>query len=229
MSKLIRLALREGPVPHDEPNRVGPEPIGMTAERWPYWEGEPMFHAITLARENIAVELPEHVAAVAVFIRSLALNEAFEPSTNESALVFLTMEDLARGTTTGQDVLGRTLVDEEHRSGVILVDTVDYDFDEVVNFEDEEARPETDLDEDDISFFLGAFLLSQLEGKIDDCSVYGISGPHTYWLQAAESPDGHRMLFHFYEDLVPGLNCGTGMLYVTANKECTEGSAWFQC
>lgn len=77
MSWLIRFGVQQGEVPEDSVDRVGGEPIGLTKKTWPIYNGKPMYHVITLGRENIVRKLPEEVAAVSVFIQNYSDNSAY--------------------------------------------------------------------------------------------------------------------------------------------------------
>jgi hypothetical protein len=58
----------------------------------------------------------------------------------------------------------------------------------------------------------------------------GMSANDVAWPQHGDDlPDGHRVLFWFNENLVPGINLGDmGWMYVTANGDATAGCAWYQ-
>lgn len=222
--KLHRIA-RSGEI-GPGPSRIGGEPIGMTRETWPRFEGAPMVHVATLGREVIVPPLPERVAAVAVFVRSLGQNQAYSPATRETAVVFLDARAVARGTTPAADVLGAPLAQELAAPCGVAVEEVGYDFDEVK----ESTQAESQMSPMDVSYAIAAFVEEQLAGELDGERIGAISGPHTYWCQSDEAPAGHRVLVVVREALVPELNlAGDGYLYVTADTECRSGAAWWQC
>ena len=95
MSKLVRIAVKPGPVPANAVSRVGGEPIGMTRETWPLYEGKPMHHVITVERAAIVPSLPEGVAAVAVFVNDIGNNEAYMPDTAKTKVVMLSARSQA--------------------------------------------------------------------------------------------------------------------------------------
>ena len=226
MSKLTRIAYKAGPVPLKAIHRVGGEPIGISKATWPLFHGKPMVHVLTLGAEAIVVPLPPHVAAVAVFVGSLTENEAFTPDTQESKVVFLSAQDVARGTTSAMDVLGAPMPGEVPPEGTLVMAASTYDF---ASVREPGGQAEADMDEEEISGAITEFMGAQCDEPIDGCPVYALSAPHVAWLQGAEAPDGHSVLFWFDEQLVPGLNCGTGYMYVCSNDDATDGRAWWQC
>ncbi len=227
-SKLNRFATKPGHVSNGEVNRVGGEPIGMTKASWPQYEGKPMYHVLTLSRDLVVPSLPEKVAAVAVFVQSLDDNEAFTSSTEETKVVFLSREDLKRGTTTAQATLGAPLPKKLAEEGKIVAERSGYVFDEIKEVEEEMA--EADMSLGQISSAVCAFMNEQLDSSIDESPVRGLSARHAHWIQGPEEmPEGDRVLFWFSDEMVPGLNCGDGFMYVTAPESCTEGRAWYQC
>jgi hypothetical protein len=185
-------------------SRSGGEPIGEA----PTYKGKPMRHVITLGRELIVPELPAHVEAISVFISDLGDNKAFTPKTDETKVVFQTSKapvvDGGRG---------------------IAVAASEYLFDDVKESDEDEAS----LDADGVSSAIGPYLDEQEQTKIAGAEVLGFSGPHVAFLQGAETPKGQRTLFWFRDALVEGLNCGTGVMYVSADDKCTKGAAWWQC
>ena len=98
MTAIVRFGSKLGDVPAMTVDRVGGEPIGMTKKTWPLRNGKPMHHLVTLSRKSIVPTLPKSVAAVAVFVDDIRMNEAYEPENESSRVVFLTQSDLARGT-----------------------------------------------------------------------------------------------------------------------------------
>jgi hypothetical protein len=226
MSKLYRLASRIGEVPRDAVDRVGGEPIGMTKEMWPLCDGEPMKHVITLGRNLIVHALPKQMAAVAVFINSIDDNEAYAPDTDKTRVVFLTRQDLERGTTSAEEIFGAPLEGDLGAAGTVVMAASEYDYDEVKDLEAETA--EDDGSPEDVSYAVGPYMQEQLDTEIDGLRVNGLSAEHAWWLQYPEGPEDHRVLFWFYDELVPGLNCGGGAMYVTADEGCREALAWWQ-
>lgn len=230
MSVLIRFAAEQKEVGQDVVDRVGGEPIGMTKETWPSYQGNPMHHVITFGRENIVREMPDNVAAVAVFIQNYTHNDAYTPDTKETAVVLLTQSDLARGTTSAESIFGQPLQGEGGIAGVLHFEKIEYKFDDVAEFEEpEDEAPEAELDEEEISSALSVFLFGQHDDSIGDNEVQGFAGDHVYWLQSAVTPDGHRVVFQFYDEVVKDLNCGTGVMYVAVQKAGQGGVAWWQC
>jgi hypothetical protein len=212
-------------------SRAGGDPIGMTAATWPRYDGRPMAHVITVAREHIVVPLPDHVAAIAVFVSDLGENEAYKPGNPHTGVVFLTAADVARGVTPASEILGDE-VEEVGRAVPLAISPTTYDFEEVSG----RPLPDRDGDYDDESMYeeivssaLGDFFQAQERKKVGGKEVRGFSGPHAWFLQGAETPKGHRTIFWFREELVPGLNCGDGMMYVAVDAACTNGTAWWQC
>lgn len=228
MSSFFRFASTKGPIGTSDISRIGGEPLGLTAESWPRSrKGDAMNHIITVSREHIAVPLPTHVAAIAVFTNTINNHEAFEPSTTESKVVFLTKDDLIRGTTTAVKTLGSPLQTANAPETAFLATPGNYDFTKVATLD--EPRSEKELSPDQISSAMGDFFSAEMDTEIGSSPVTGFSAPHVRWLQSAEAPDGQRVLFWFFDSLVPGFNCGDGAMYVTANDQCTEGCAWYQC
>ena len=83
--------------------RVGGEPIGVHADNWPRFNGQPMEHLLTLDLEQmpqLRVGALKHTRAVALFISDAIYNMAFDPYTQETAVIFLSEQDIARGETT---------------------------------------------------------------------------------------------------------------------------------
>lgn len=81
-------------------NRCCGTAIGVSPETWPQKDGRKMEHAITLdlsSTPKLKAQYPAEIAAVAVFVSSLDENEAFEPGTEETAVLLLTDEDLVKG------------------------------------------------------------------------------------------------------------------------------------
>ena len=225
--KLHKIARTSGKVAPTAASRVGGEPIGMTRETWPRFEGEPMVHVVTLARDAIVPRLPERVAAVAVFVRSLGQNKAFSPRTKETAVVFLDAGALARGTTPAADVLGVPLEEDLAAACGVAVEEVWYDFDEVKESTQAESQ------------------MQQLDGRLLRDRTLHRGAAREQARQAAHG--GNLRAAHV---LVPArrgaggtpgavlphrgagpqkLNIGGGNLYVTADAECRSGAAWWQC
>lgn len=229
MSKLVRIAVEPGPVPANAASRVGGEPIGMTRETWPLWEGKPMHHVITLERAAIVPSLPEAIAAVAVFVNDIGNNEAYEPGTPKTKVVMLSAQDLARGETTAAAIFGEAPGYAPAAPGKLVFETADYDFDTIRDPDTVEDGPEDEIDDDQVSYAVSSYFGEQRSGTLGKAEVHGLSAEHVAWCQGAEAPEGQRVLFWFYEALVPGLNCGDGFMYVTASADAKSAAAWWQC
>lgn len=85
-------------------NRTVGAPVGISDEIWPRYKGKKMAHVITVdisAAPEVKAKLPNigkgEIRAIAVFVSSLLENQVFTPGTDESAVVFLTAQDLVRG------------------------------------------------------------------------------------------------------------------------------------
>lgn len=118
---------------------------------------------------------------------------------------------------------------------MLRFDKIEYNFDEVADFEsfdldeDESLGAVEELDEDEISGALSPFLCEQHNKKFGGVESLGFSGDHVFWLQSAETPEGHRVFFQFYDDLLEDLNFGSGVLYVAVEEDGKRGLAWWQC
>ncbi len=229
MSKLVRIAVKPGPVPANAVSRVGGEPIGMTRETWPLYEGKPMHHVITVERAAIVPSLPEGVAAVAVFVNDIGNNEAYMPDTAKTKVVMLSAEDVARGETSLEKVLGAAEGYAPAAPGKVSFEATTYDFDTIRDPDTVEDGPEDELDDDQVSYAVSSYFGEARSGSLGDAEVHGLSAEHVAWCQGAEAPEGQRVLFWFYEALVPGLNCGDGFMYVTASADAKSAAAWWQC
>jgi hypothetical protein len=227
MTAIVRFGTKLGDVPAMTVDRVGGEPIGMTKETWPQSNGRPMHHVVTLSRKSIVPALPKAVAAVALFIDDIRMNEAYEPGNESSRVVFLTKSDLARGTTPAEQFFDDLEEYEPTDAGVIVASASSYEFEAVRNPE-MGSTPEAELDAEEIGSAIGKYMREQRMGEVDGASIEGLSAMHVEWIQAAAAPEGHTVLFWFYEALVPDLNCGDGFMYVSANADCTSGTAWWQ-
>lgn len=103
-------------------DRLGGVPIGVTVDRWPRMTvgtiDEPMNHIVTVSKAHFAEGLPQGAAAVALFVWNPDDNEAFEPDTLGTRVVFLSEAQLAAGETSerpeGYDA-------SREREGVALV------------------------------------------------------------------------------------------------------------
>jgi hypothetical protein len=229
MSTLIRLASKPGLANANQVNRVGGEPIGLTKDMWPLYEGKPMHHVITVEREAIVPPLPEHVAAVALFVNDIGDNEAFTPDTPKTKVLFLTAHDLARGETPANAFFDSLEGYAPAEPGSVVFAKKDYTFADVRNPDSLEDGAEGDLDDDQVSYAITGYMQSERSGTLDGANVHGQSASHVFWCQGAEAPEGQRVLFWFYEGLVPGLNCGDGFFYVSASPDAKASAAWWQC
>jgi hypothetical protein len=200
MATMIRLAYKAGIPQNDVADRVGGAPRGVTNAVWPLFEGKPMVHVVTLSRAHIVPVLPDRVAAVAVFISSLMDNEAWMPDTAHTKVLFLTHEDLKRDAASAVAPTSEPIA-----PGTILTHTREY------------TPGETDLH-------------AAFNEPIGDEKGGGMSANDVAWAQHGDDlPDGHRVLFWFNENLVPGVNLGDmGCMYVTANEDATAACAWYQ-
>ncbi|HQY65042.1 MAG TPA: hypothetical protein PK141_26800 [Polyangiaceae bacterium] len=229
MPTLVRLASKPGLTNTNQVNRVGGEPVGLTKDMWPLYQGRPMHHVVTVERDAVVAPLPEHVAAVAVFVNDVGDNEAFTPDTPRTKVLFLTAQDLARGETPASALFASLEGYSPAEPGSVLFEKKTYSFDEVRNPESLEDGPEDALDDDQVSYAISTYLQSERSGGLDGAVVHGHSALHVYWCQGAEAPEGQRVLFWFYEALVPGLNCGDGFFYVSASPDAKASAAWWQC
>jgi hypothetical protein len=202
----------------------------MTKKTWPLYEGKPMHHVITVGRAAIVPALPKTVAAVAVFVNSIGDNSAATPDTNESKVLFLSAKDLARGTTPAAQVFGGDVNDyAPAEAGSVLISETSYEFEKVRDPAVHDAdKPESELDEEQISLAMDAYIREQGAIPVDGVEPAGFSCEHASWLQSAEAAPRHRILFWFHQDLVRGLNCADGFMYVTADPEASEAAAWWQ-
>ncbi len=83
-----------------EINRILGHPIGVSDSRWPQYQGRKMFHVLTLDLDTtprLKEKFPSDTRAIALFISSLIMNEAFEADSDECTLLALTAADLALG------------------------------------------------------------------------------------------------------------------------------------
>jgi hypothetical protein len=84
----------------DSCGRIGGKPIGITAETYPKFNGEPMEHLLTFdlrLTPLLQTGILEQIRAVSLFVSNSEDNEAYEPHTKESKVVLLSEEDVARG------------------------------------------------------------------------------------------------------------------------------------
>jgi len=80
--------------------RIAGIPIGVTPATWPHFEGTPMQHALTLdlaALPAVRTGQLTNARAVALFVSDFWDNEAFQPHTQESAVIRLSEEDIQQG------------------------------------------------------------------------------------------------------------------------------------
>ncbi|MEM7605054.1 MAG: hypothetical protein AAF411_06825 [Myxococcota bacterium] len=94
------LEAREGDVSADAVDRIGGVPIGVSVKRWPVLAhlSEPMQHIITVDAGHFEDGiLPKGTAAVALFMWNPDENEAFEPATAATQVLFLSKDDLSAG------------------------------------------------------------------------------------------------------------------------------------
>lgn len=180
--------------------RIGGKPIGVTPKTWPKFKRKHMEHLITLDLD----EMPElktgalsNTRAIALFISDRVENEAFEPSTKETAVVVLSQEDIENGE------ISPALRDNQVPARSYKITPV-------------KVPPQVfdDLPEDQEESELG---------KLKDAILFssGYAGGRPSWLQFEEH-EGH-FLFQFDETLAD-VNLGdAGVMYVftdTAFWQC---------
>lgn len=181
-------------------SRIGGKPIGLTPKTWPKFKRKYMEHLITLDLD----EMPElktgrlsDSRAIALFISDKIENEAFAPSTKETAIVILSEDDIKNGE------LSPTLRDNQLPQSCYKVTPVKVPlcvFDELPDDQEESE-------------------LGKLKAALFSSSGYAGGSPS--WLQYEEH-EGH-FLFQFDESLVD-VNLGdAGVMYVftdTAFWQC---------
>lgn len=190
-----------GNVPtHEQVARIGGNPIGVTEERWPLFEGRPMEHLITIDLEAMPELRKDGLAearAIALFISDPVENQAFEPGTQETAILVLSQEDIEGGE------LSAALCNNKIAAGGYQITPVKVPrgvFEELP-----EDQEHTDLE--------------KLKNAIYAASGY--AGGEPLWLQYPEHKG--RFLLQFDESLVD-VNLGdAGILYVFAD------TAFWQC
>ena len=137
-------------VPEKEPptdsdvNRTAGHPIGVSDERWPRIAGKKMAHALTVdvrSMPEVRAHLSDHTAALSVFVSDLWYHEAYEPDTNESAVLELSEDDLLIGV--NEDLRRSCDDDISAKSHRFLSARVDIPI-EVYDFELQEGRRESD-------------------------------------------------------------------------------------
>jgi hypothetical protein len=173
--------------------------------------------------------LPEEIAAVAVFVSDIGNNEAYLPDTPKTKVVMLSAQDVASGVSPRATVLGAAEGYAPAAPGGLVFEATTYDFDAIRDPDTVEDGPEDEIDEDQVSYAVSSYFGEQRSGSLGEAEVHGLSANHVAWCQGAETPDGQRVLFWFYEALVPGLNCGDGFMYVTATPDGKSAAAWWQC
>ena len=108
VTRLYLIESRDEPWPAGSICRAGGPPIGVDEQTRPRYQGSYMHHVITidleLAPELRSIKLLAGARAVAVFISNAMENYAFEQDTDETAVVALTEQDLARGEWAGPPV-----------------------------------------------------------------------------------------------------------------------------
>lgn len=84
----------------DDINRAGCSPIGIGLDSWPKIDGRRMHHIVTLdlaSTPNLRSQLSGNPRAVAMFISDPNIHDADKPGTEETQLVYLNEECIARG------------------------------------------------------------------------------------------------------------------------------------
>lgn len=182
-------------------NRCCGTAIGVSLENWPERDGQKMEHAITLdlsSTPRLKAQFPANTAAVAVFVSSLDFNEAFEPGTDETAVLLLTDQDLARGVNAGAGP-----ANDESESSTFVAHEVMLPIE--VFAEDIHER-----DEDDPVYELNEALCE-----------FSMAGGKPIWLQGVDH-DGEIILQ--FDDSLVDMNLGDGgVMYVfrdTAFWQC---------
>ncbi len=81
-------------------NRIGGTPPGIGSKRWPRFQGQPMVHVLTVDLRSLPVLAARFrdAATVSLFLSDAMDNEAFAPHTEESAVVFSSLEQAERRT-----------------------------------------------------------------------------------------------------------------------------------
>ena len=182
-------------------NRCCGTAIGVSPDKWPERNGQKMEHAITLdlsSTPRLKAQFPANTAAVAVFVSSLDFNEAFEPGTEETAVLLLTDQELAKGVNAGA---GPT--NDESESTTFVAHEVTLPI-EVF------AEDIHDRDEDDPVYELNEALCA-----------FSMVGGKPIWLQGVDH-DGEFILQ--FDDSLVDMNLGDGgVMYVfrdTAFWQC---------
>ena len=182
-------------------NRCCGTAIGVLPDTWPERGGQKMEHAITLdlsSTPKLKAQFPADTAAVAVFVSSLEDNEAFAPGTEETAVLLLTDQDLAKGVNTGAGP-----ANDESESTTFVAHEVTLPIE--VFSEDIYER-----DEDDPIYELNRAL-----------SGFSMAGGKPIWLQGIDH-DGDIILQ--FDDSLVDMNLGDGgVMYVfvdTAFWQC---------
>ncbi len=200
--ELVRLAYVPGGVERDTVDRVGGDPIGVTKETWPTHEGAPLIHVLTLSQHLLVPTLAAGAEAIAVFSSDPAL-----PGGGECRVVFLSREDLARGTTRSEDVWGRPIRAGDAGRLVAQRDTYAHDA------------------EADEYGGLSGFFDRQRNSEIEGAQVIGFSGSHVYfgYDEDEQTPKGHSVLFwlHCAYEVGP-FSFGDANWYVSANERETK-------
>lgn len=159
-----------------------------------------MAHAITMDLESVPAlkkNLPQDTKAIAVLVSDLIENEAYEPKNSESAVVFLTASDIAKG-------IGECAF-TEHEPERTTFKAHEVDLPEEVFGEEIH-----ELDESDSMYEL-----------FEELSHISIAGGKPIWIQGAEHEG--EIILQFDEGLVD-MNLGdSGVMYVfkdTAFWQC---------
>lgn len=201
---------------HDRPfaptdiNRVGGKPIGVTAETWPRRDGKPMHHVLTIDLREHPTYGPPGARALALFLFSPGLHEAYAAGNADARVLLLSDADLARG----EPGWPSDLENPDELAPASLR------FESAATMTQEEIYRHS---------FASAFPIWLQGDESDD-----YSGDDDYGGDDEDSEDEADarprsrgtgpFVLQFDESLVPGVNLGDcGIMYVFAE------TAWFQC
>lgn len=80
--------------------RLDGNPIGVSPDAWPEFNGKPMEHLITVdlqAMPDLQTGAFANTRAIALFISDRLMNEAYAPNTQETAIIALSQADIDNG------------------------------------------------------------------------------------------------------------------------------------
>jgi len=196
-------------------NRIFGPPIGIDDDSWPIYKGmknlakeasieydgdSRMVHLFTLDLQDLQLNIPANIQAIAVFLSDCVYNKAWEPNSKHAKVIPLSKNDLSKGEYQGD-------LPKKMPKKAITFQLIPIKVPENIFFAPFEKEP----DEDD--------LITQLNNALLNA---GYIGGKPIWIQNDESPNT-PFIMQFDESFVD-INLGdAGIMYVFLR------TAFWQC